>query len=482
VTFEAIGAVVGAFITVFAAVGRVILDAIGPPIISAFHVFQTVVGAVVSFISTAWRLIGDAVKFVVGVIIDGVNLIIKAWNDLPGHEDVQLIPTLDEISTKTDEATAATNTYVAAQTAAVAADQHRRLSADILATTLDKVPGATDAISANFNKISADMRTFSNASGVDLSTYKENLQKYISDPTSATVQDLRANLSGMKHAYKDWVDGIAQNFTDYGSILDQFQNKNNVDLGKATNALNTYGNQLKRLGTDIETLRKRYGAAATPFIQLLETTGTAYLGLADSAVKANKKSGAAFFEGFKYVKTQAQITADAIAKSLGAGFDKILRDFKIMFNTVVVALTHGVPPFKINTAPAQAAVANLKESILSLPTSTVFNIKGTYTPPPNQAGGIIAGAAGFIAHSPTLLVGEGHSPTPIGPGAEAVIPLNMRGKRIMQEAFGELAGGRSTVFAPKATDLSGSVRILDWRRGILSMDAEVAWEEAVRSS
>lgn len=51
-------------------------------------------------------------------------------------------------------------------------------------------------------------------------------------------------------------------------------------------------------------------------------------------------------------------------------------------------------------------------------------------------GGLIRGAGGFVARGPTYLVGEGSYATPAGRGAEAVIPLNARGRRFVQEAWG----------------------------------------------
>jgi hypothetical protein len=63
------------------------------------------------------------------------------------------------------------------------------------------------------------------------------------------------------------------------------------------------------------------------------------------------------------------------------------------------------------------------------------------------AGGIIAGASGFIARGPTYLVGEGSYATPFGRGAEGVIPLTPEvlreiGRGIVQEMGGM---GRMTV-------------------------------------
>lgn len=67
------------------------------------------------------------------------------------------------------------------------------------------------------------------------------------------------------------------------------------------------------------------------------------------------------------------------------------------------------------------------------------------------AGGIIRGATGFITKRPTYLVGEGPYRTPAGRGGEAVIPLNARGRRFMQEAWGDNDRGGTQVIVGELT-------------------------------
>ena len=110
-------------------------------------------------------------------------------------------------------------------------------------------------------------------------------------------------------------------------------------------------------------------------------------------------------------------------------------------------------------------------------TKTTKSGTGVYNPFPKNPdlalGGIVRGAAGFITGGPTYLTGEGHYATPAGPGAEAVIPLNARGRDFVRDAWGMGGGGRA--------HLSGELRISDWRTGIASLDGEQAWEDAVRT-
>lgn len=68
------------------------------------------------------------------------------------------------------------------------------------------------------------------------------------------------------------------------------------------------------------------------------------------------------------------------------------------------------------------------------------------------AGGIIAGASGFIARGPTFLVGEGSYATPMGRGAEAVLPLDDR----TMARLGRVIAGNIRV-TPIVVDVSGQV-------------------------
>jgi TP901 family phage tail tape measure protein len=75
----------------------------------------------------------------------------------------------------------------------------------------------------------------------------------------------------------------------------------------------------------------------------------------------------------------------------------------------------------------------------------------------HAAGGIIAGAMGFIAQSPTYLVGEGGYNTFAGRGAEGVIPLNDRGINILAEALGRamerMPASTTNVYASPGVDI-----------------------------
>jgi hypothetical protein len=148
------------------------------------------------------------------------------------------------------------------------------------------------------------------------------------------------------------------------------------------------------------------------------------------------------------------------------------------------AIDYKPPVLDVNTDPAMAALDNLGAHLETIAGKTyTVDIYGAYHRPatgpggpPLATGGIIPGATGYITQGPSYLVGEGHSPTPAGPGAEAVIPLNARGKRIMQEAWGTPGRGKDAVIAP--SQVVGSFRMLDWRRGIGSLDAELDWDDS----
>lgn len=93
-------------------------------------------------------------------------------------------------------------------------------------------------------------------------------------------------------------------------------------------------------------------------------------------------------------------------------------------------------------------VQRLKDKLNAIPSSvtTRFVIIGDeVNPRPGgqvAAGGILAGAAGFITRGPTMLVGESRKMTFAGKGAEAVIPFDNRGIGILAKAL-EMAAGKS---------------------------------------
>jgi hypothetical protein len=95
-------------------------------------------------------------------------------------------------------------------------------------------------------------------------------------------------------------------------------------------------------------------------------------------------------------------------------------------------------------------------------------------------GGVIAGASGFIARRP-MLIGEANYPTTAGKGAEAVIPLNARGAQFMRRAWGMDYGQAQAPPMSLSGTISGALRIHDWRNGLASLDAEMQWEDAMRT-
>lgn len=144
---------------------------------------------------------------------------------------------------------------------------------------------------------------------------------------------------------------------------------------------------------------------------------------------------------------------------------------------------------KAQTDQAKAAVSNLQTALDHLPntvtTTVVVKTIRSFADVSNAAGGIIAGAHGFVTRGPRFLVGEGRSPTFAGRGAEAVIPLNHRGIDILSEAVRRGLSDvipREHVERQRPQHITGDLRLRDLRNGLVSIEGEIEHEDLVRGS
>ena len=631
---EALGPVL---IPLLKLVGYIILGIVVGAIYALARAIEVVSEIITGFgdlISGIFRVIALGVRYTVNVVIDIVNYVIGLINKFIefvnrflsklGFGEIPLIGTLAKVTDATDTAAASATRYGSAldSTNGLIRD-HEALLENLGKTLADPaIAGATDEIAAALGRLGGAFKQVQSLTGVDLSSIKQDLQKYIADPANATAAQVLASIQQVRHAYRSWVSGLADQYGSLGGALDQFANKHNVDIGKMTDALNGYAGQLKQFGNGINTIYDTWGHRAQTLIAYFNSQGIGALGEVQEFNSSTKKQQATLLDATKNVKTQAQLTADAIGNALKSSFNRILLQFKRMWNAILKDMGFK-PAFDINNHPAKHSVDEVKRALDRIGTDKTFTvhiktafgernqttpnllaIKGgfvdlgrsagegmqqgiTQTTPKTKAaatamaqqsiqaaasvlgahspatkfiqmghdigdglvngikattaavtsaatalgrsiidgvrngvasqaaavrasitasiqnmvptvidvtvqvnanvvrsaqGNIITGASGFIAHSPTYLVGEGHYPTPAGPGGEAVIPLNQRGRRIMQEAFGDMWRGNGGGYAmPTKTEVDGSLTISDWRNGIAVLDSEMGWEEAVRT-
>jgi hypothetical protein len=129
----------------------------------------------------------------------------------------------------------------------------------------------------------------------------------------------------------------------------------------------------------------------------------------------------------------------ALADAADQKFDKIIAKMRLSGETARNTAD--------DIASVGSAISNLHDKTISITVNRVTH-RGTAEGGiiANAAGGILAGANGFVTRHPTFLVGEGNYSTFAGRGAEAVIPLNERGIGILSEALkraiGETGGRR----------------------------------------
>jgi hypothetical protein len=343
---------------------------------------------------------------------------------------------------------------------------------DASTTKLSDVPMAMQAIMDPLTRDFKELSTLSQNTGQDFQSAGQDLLAALQDPalTLDKLPDLFANTVGkLRGVMQGWRDSIVSALGGAGSALDQFADKQNVNINKATQSLQSYTNQVKSMGTDLLAIHQKYGKSANDFIQWATEQGLAQRGLADAVAQAGKKDGKAFVDSFNDGNKASDDFAKTMTHVLGKAFDDLLNDFKAMWNQILEALGRD-PIFHIDTGPAQAAVANLKSSLLNLPTSTVFDIK---TNVHSAAGGYIPG---FASGGSTDTI-----PAMLSPGE-----FVMQRSAVERIGAGTLAhmnnGGAIGGSWGKASDVSGELRITDWRHGIASLDAEVAWEDAVRYS
>src|ERR1044072_6162952 len=91
--------------------------------------------------------------------------------------------------------------------------------ADFLATKLSDVPVAIEPISRALGKLGGAFRDVQNLTGQDLSSIRETLQKAIADPTSVTLDQVKASIQQVRHAYRSWVNDMASSFGELSVVV-----------------------------------------------------------------------------------------------------------------------------------------------------------------------------------------------------------------------------------------------------------------------
>ena len=350
---------------------------------------------------------------------------------------------------------------------------------DPATTKLADVPLAMQTIVSKLRDSFTGLSQLSKSTGQDFESVGSELQAALQDPalTLDKLPGLFANTIGkMRQVMQGWRASIEQALGGAGSALSKFADQQNVSVTKATESLDRYTTQVKTMGTSLVSIHEKYGKAANDFIQWATEQGLSQIGLTKAVAAANKKQGQSFIDSFNTGTSATQQFAKTMTSVLGKAFDSLLTSFKRMWNQILVALGRE-PIFKINTAPAEAAVANLRQSILNLPTSTVLDIKTGGSGA--QHGGYIGqrGYAGFAAGGSTDTIPAMLTPGEFVMRREAVERIGVPALRTMN------AGGviPSAVAVGKPHKLDGTLRVADWRNGLATLDGELSWEDTVRT-
>lgn len=313
-----------------------------------------------------------------------------------------------------------------------------KASVDDLITKFQKVPGVLSATDAAQIKYDLSLGDGAGAAGIldralvrynaTLDSSRSHLDaagKAVRNFGNMTTGDLKSFASGIANA----LDPVSGAITDMTGTFSDSAKKVAASFGKMVDAA-------KRWARDISIINNS--------------------GLTDAQKKvllANQQLGDAWVRGGAKIKQSIVANINQLGQAQGK-IDDVKR------------AVLGVPPLHIDTSQAIGNVNSLRNAVEQL----IAALARVHLPA-NGLGGSSAqgprgpgGATGAIVTKPTWsLIGEA--------GPEALIPLNrMPGARALPS--GDL--GRSEVRGR----MGGTLHMIDWRTGMVSLEAEVDWADA----
>lgn len=302
------------------------------------------------------------------------------------------------------------------------------------------------------------------------------------DKTGKTVRNF-ANMTG--NEFKQWAQTTSQSFQTAIMDLSQTESIFSETPAKLRKSFDLMLREAARFQRDMH---------------LLLTLKPGTLGLSktdmDKFVVFLTQQGPAYVDAF--VRSTANGRREMAQEWLQASKDitGVRRDLQDLNNT------HAKPTVDI-IIHGEGALHDLVTNMYNLAgktiTTTINQVINTIKNG-EAAGGVIYGQSGFVAKQPTYLVGEGSYPTPFGRGAELVQPLNARTLDRLGNAIGAYVrprGGDGGLTAEEIayavevgmsramrgrSAVAGSLRMADWRSGLVTLDAELAWEEQLRNA
>jgi hypothetical protein len=308
---------------------------------------------------------------------------------------------------------------------ALAAKSSTALSASIAKTVAELGDlGAAASLPTDFfdqavtavSKIQGGLDQFTKVSGIDsssivsdFSSASASIQKDLDSGKISAVEATAAlhaaasqALTSARGLYKQWHDQIVQTFGGAGSALDQFANKSNVDLAKATQNIDQYTGQIHSFGSDIRTITDEFGKRSKDFVQFATSQGLAQAGLTHAIAGASKKDAAAFIDSWNRAQGATSSLASQIQKALDPMFNRIILQLKNVARAFL-----GLPPITAKDH-ASPVIARIQRELAALH-SKAISVDVTYIPhsrdrPPvvPHGGGLIRHEGGPIGHAQSV--------------------------------------------------------------------------------
>lgn len=338
---------------------------------------------------------------------------------------------------------------------------------------LGEATNGVELLGTQLAETQGKLRDFGRYAGADVNSVLGAIAKVATDPTkkiSDTVDAYEQGIATLQQANQQWHDSIVSAFGGAGSALDQFADKSKVDIGKATSSLHNYTADIKTFGGNIATIQDKFGKNAKDFINWASTQGLAQSGLVQAVAKSNGKMGESFINNFNKANAATDSLASQIQKALDPVFNHIIAELQN-----VVRVIQGLPPLKIK-ADASEAKAEVQNFLGGIPKDVYIRIHQQQITKTYATGGFVPA---FASGGSTDTI-----PAMLSPGE-----FVMRRSAVERIGAGTLA--RLNAGGPPSgaggggvgkTEVTGDLRITDWRRGIASLAAEQSWEDTVQNS
>jgi hypothetical protein len=259
--------------------------------------------------------------------------------------------------------------------------------------------------------------------------------------------------------FDTWSTSVAESLNFVEGALSRMAGKTDITaagvIKSVREAMRSQLDYARNSNTAFTAVREDFGVSGDAFVEYvagLGQGGAELVGILSRLAGANRAKFREIVGDFITAANQADNTAGRIG-NIGDAVNRLPSGKRIVITA--------------DTANAYSAVIALVNAVSAIPAYKTVHI---YADLPGGValadGGIYRGAAGLITRGPVMrrsnvMLGEGSSSTPWGPGAEAAIPLNAQGRKIIAEAFGmalrenrtAMAGGVLKVYGPGDPDL-----------------------------